>query len=103
MLEIGPDRLARCWLAQEGTGSFVAETRVPPAAAPEFTWVVSPILEVKGLVKHFRLGGGLLAKPRIVQALEDVDLTINRGEIMGVVGESGCGKSTFRARPDEAL
>lgn len=51
-----------------------------------------PVLEVRGLTKHFRLprtrGGG------IVRAVEDVDLTIGAGEIVGLVGESGCGKST---------
>jgi peptide/nickel transport system ATP-binding protein len=95
LLEIGPDRLARCWLAAESGSGFVAKARVPPAAAPFSAQTITPIMEVKGLVKHFRLRAGLLARPHIVHALDDVDLIINRGEVMGVVGESGCGKSTL--------
>jgi peptide/nickel transport system ATP-binding protein len=95
LLEIGPDRFSRCWLAPESAAAFVPEARVPPASAPDVERTVTPILQVTGLVKHFRLSTGLLARPRIVHALDGLDLTINRGEIMGVVGESGCGKSTF--------
>ena len=95
LLEIGPDRLSRCWLAPESAGAFVPEARVAPAAAPDVERTATPILQVTGLVKHFRLRSGLLARPRIVRALDGVDLTIDRGEIMGVVGESGCGKSTL--------
>jgi peptide/nickel transport system ATP-binding protein len=95
LLEIGPGRLARCWLAPDSAAAFVPEARVPPAAAPDVERTITPILQVTDLVKHFRLRAGLLARPRIVRALDGVDLTINRGEIMGVVGESGCGKSTL--------
>ncbi len=49
--------------------------------------MVSPLLEVRGLCTHFRTTGG------IVRSVDGVDLTIGRGETLGVVGESGCGKS----------
>ena len=55
----------------------------------------APILELQGLTRRFASGGGLLRKPRTMTAVRNVTLTINRGEIVGVVGESGCGKSTF--------
>jgi peptide/nickel transport system ATP-binding protein len=46
-----------------------------------------PLLEVRGLKTHFLTDDG------VVQAVDGVDLTINRGETLGVVGESGCGKT----------
>jgi oligopeptide transport system ATP-binding protein len=55
-----------------------------------------PILEVSGLVKHYPLTRGVLFKKRIgaVKAVDGVDFTLRRGETLGIVGESGCGKST---------
>jgi len=53
------------------------------------------ILEVRNLVKHFRVGGGFLSgAPAVVKAVDDVSFTIFRGETLGLVGESGCGKTT---------
>ena len=46
-----------------------------------------PLLEIKGLKTHFKTDDGWL------HAVDGVDLTVERGETVGVVGESGCGKS----------
>jgi oligopeptide transport system ATP-binding protein len=54
-----------------------------------------PILEVRNLVKHFPVGGGLLGgHPAVVKAVDGVSFEIRRGETLGLVGESGCGKTT---------
>ncbi len=53
------------------------------------------ILEVRSLVKHFSVGGGLFGgRPAVVKAVDGVSFSIRRGETLGLVGESGCGKTT---------
>ena len=53
------------------------------------------ILEVRDLVKHFPVGGGFFGgKPAVVKAVDGVSFSIRRGETLGLVGESGCGKTT---------
>jgi peptide/nickel transport system ATP-binding protein len=49
---------------------------------------MTPMLSVSGLTKHFRVRGGT------VKAVDDVSFELAPGEVLGVVGESGCGKST---------
>lgn len=51
------------------------------------------LVEVKNLKQYFRVGGSPL-KPKFVKAVDDVSFFINRGETFGLVGESGCGKTT---------
>jgi len=56
-----------------------------------------PLLQVRGLRMHFPVTEGLIARRHIgdVKAVDGVDLTIGRGETLGLVGESGCGKTTM--------
>jgi peptide/nickel transport system ATP-binding protein len=54
-----------------------------------------PLLSVRGLVKHFPVGKNLFGRSRnVVRAVDDVDFELLKGETLGIVGESGCGKST---------
>ena len=54
-----------------------------------------PLLVAKDLRKHFPVGGGLLGRGRkVVRAVDDLTISVAKGETLGVVGESGCGKST---------
>ena len=66
-----------------------------PLNTPDLGGPAQPLLTVRGLVKHFPLkkdvfgqGGG------VVRAVDGVDFDVFKGETLGVVGESGCGKST---------
>ena len=55
-----------------------------------------PLIEVRDLVKHFPITEGFLVRRQVaaVQAVDGVSFEVNRGETFGLVGESGCGKST---------
>jgi oligopeptide/dipeptide ABC transporter ATP-binding protein len=55
----------------------------------------SPLLEVQGLKKHFPIRTGILQRVTgAIKAVDGVNFAIGRGETLGLVGESGCGKST---------
>ena len=53
-----------------------------------------PLLQIKGLTKHFPLKKSLFSKGDVVRAVDQIDFDVMPGETLGVVGESGCGKST---------
>jgi peptide/nickel transport system ATP-binding protein len=55
---------------------------------------LQPLLIARGLTKHFPLARKLMAPAAVVQAVDDIAFTVLKGETLGIVGESGCGKST---------
>jgi peptide/nickel transport system ATP-binding protein len=95
-LVAGPDgRAVACWHVGETTAVPVAS---PGVMAPEKTpaHAEGPLLEIRNITRHFRQPGGLPFSPkRVVHALDGVSLTMNRGETLGIAGETGCGKSTL--------
>ena len=52
------------------------------------------LLEVQGMCQYFPVAGGSMFKKNVVKAVDDVSFYINKGETLGLVGESGCGKTT---------
>ena len=58
--------------------------------------MASVLIDIQKLEKKYVLGGGFLQnRPRIVRAVDGIDLQIFEAETLGLVGESGCGKSTL--------
>ncbi len=72
------------------------EAHVLPQRSPDMTPMTNrPLLEVNGLKKHFPIHGGVLGQETArVYAVDGVSFSIDRGETLSLVGESGCGKST---------
>src|SRR5215207_5125237 len=82
----GPAGLAR---ARTGSQGGVHPCRTDGRSMSE------PLLSVRNLTKQFALKGGLFGRHAgSVHAVDGVDFHVDRGETLGLVGESGCGKST---------
>jgi peptide/nickel transport system ATP-binding protein len=68
---------------------------VSPLALPQPNKESDSIVVVKGLTKHFSVGRGLFRREQArLHAVDDVSFDVARGEVFGLVGESGCGKTT---------
>ena len=57
--------------------------------------MAGPVLEARNLTKHFAVKRGLFSRQvAVVRAVDDISFTIDPGKTLGLVGESGCGKTT---------
>jgi peptide/nickel transport system ATP-binding protein len=54
-----------------------------------------PVLELRGVSKTYSIKQGMFGERKPLRAVNDVSLSINKGDVLGLVGESGCGKSTL--------
>ncbi|MBO5027404.1 MAG: dipeptide ABC transporter ATP-binding protein [Clostridia bacterium] len=71
------------------------QNEVAPSVAEQAT-ANTPILEVHNLKKYFPVESNFFGKPtRYLRAVDDVSFTLQRGKTIGIVGESGCGKTTM--------
>jgi len=97
LTKVGPDHFVACHLFAKGTRP---EVWTPPAKADEVAQAQRPedgvLLDIRGLTMHFPIYKGILQRVvGYVRAVDGVDMAIHRGQIIALVGESGCGKTTF--------
>ena len=111
--EFEPGRAARCWVTQAGgvlpavgvVADASAAQQPRAAARSNVSYAVADaasatrgevLLELRDVKKHFPLAKtSFFGAPRVLHAVDGVDLTVFKGETVGLVGESGCGKSTL--------
>jgi len=98
LVEVEPGHGSRCLRALEiadGTAVLPAAPRQEASAVPVKSKGPA-LLSVSGLSKHFSLGrAGIMGAHHVLRAVEDVSFEIVAGETLGLVGESGCGKTTI--------
>lgn len=86
--------LSRCHRHAEIAAGAINWAAAPSVGENRATDTAAPVLAVRNLSKNFLVSGGLRRGTTTVRAVQDVSFNIHRGETLGLVGESGCGKTT---------
>ena len=100
MLDGNPKRLLTVsdYMHQDGTEKQVSADKFKPMIKPDKSNIDSHpvLLEVKNLKTWFPVKGGLFGRVKShIKAVDDVSFVVHKGETLGLVGESGCGKTTL--------
>jgi peptide/nickel transport system ATP-binding protein len=94
LLPVAPGHLAACYFAGQAPAPPNAEASYPPAPAGPRPDPDPAVLTVRDLTKNFRVRGSGFRSYATVHAVSGISLDLEPGRCLGLVGESGCGKST---------
>ncbi len=102
LIAVGPNHMSACWRAEEIVGGLVIEdnaeespSEVPAGNGSSPEGQEEILVQVRNLEKYFPIKRGIIKRQvGDVKAVDGVTFDIKRGETLGLVGESGCGKST---------
>lgn len=97
LIRVGEGHYSACWLTTEELCQKENEIQnIPRKAAPQKQIQKENVLEVCNVRKYFPVLKGIMKrKVGEVKAIEEITFTLHRGETLGIVGESGCGKTTM--------
>ena len=97
LVKVGVEHYSACWLTKEELQQKEIEIQnAPKKAAPEKHISREKVLEVHNVRKYFPVLKGIMKrKVGEVKAIEEITFDLHKGETLGIVGESGCGKTTM--------
>ncbi|MEI6838101.1 MAG: ABC transporter ATP-binding protein [Alcaligenaceae bacterium] len=97
LLALPENRFSACHHESELSPPIEKDLTVHVAFQPEASRAseTAALLTVDSLTKHFKVNAGLFSPPAVVRAVQDVSFSIQAGRTLGLVGESGCGKTTI--------